>query len=429
MEKEKKGDVSLKKKIHYSWIILAVSFIGVLAAQGLRYSFGAFMHPWELEFSASRGMVSAISFISFAVFAISQPIIGKFIDQFGVKRIFVVSIILLGITTILCYFATAIWQLFLLYGIISSLGFGGASGVTASLAVTKWFHQKQGLALGLVEAGFGAGQMLVVSSSLFLIEKFGWRITDFILGGCLLLFIFPILAIFLKSDPADLGVQPFGFETKTADEPVHKIEKSKLPMKNSYLKHRGFWFLVIPYFICGFTTTGLMDTHLIPFSQTCGFSVAVTGAAVSLLAAFNTGGTVIAGILADKLNNRKMLSFIYFVRGMTILFLLIFMLNSEWLGYFLNHPWLLFVFSITFGLVDFSVVAPTIKVLAAYFQGPSLGIATGFLYMSHQLGSAIGSYLPGYLFDVSGSYTSSFVIAASILLLASLLSAYLPDAE
>jgi sugar phosphate permease len=420
----------LKKKLHYGWIILAVSFIGVLAAQGLRYSFGAFMHPWEMEFSASRGMVSAISFISFVVFAISQPIIGKFIDQFGVKRIFVVSIILLGFTTLLSYYATAIWQLFLLYGIISSLGFGGASGVTASLAVTKWFHKKQGLALGLVEAGFGAGQMLVVSSSLFLIEKFGWRMTDLILGAILLLFIFPILAIFLKSDPADLGMQPFGLEKKNAGSPVHKLEKTKLTMeKKSYLKHRGFWFLVIPYFICGFTTTGLMDTHLIPFSQTCGFSVAVTGAAVSLLAGFNTGGTVIAGILADKLNNRKMLSLIYFVRGLTILFLLLFMLNSEWLGYFLNHPWLLFVFSITFGLVDFSVVAPTIKVLASYFQGPSLGIATGFLYMSHQLGSAIGSYLPGYLFDVSGSYTSSFMIAASFLLLASLLSAYLPKTE
>ena len=420
----------MKKKIHYGWIILAVSFIGVLAAQGLRYSFGAFMHPWEMEFSASRGMVSAISFISFAVFAISQPIIGRFIDQFGVKRIFVVSIILLGITTLLSYYATAIWQLFLLYGIISSLGFGGASGVTASLAVTKWFHKKQGLALGLVEAGFGAGQMLVVSSSLFLIEKFGWRMTDLILGGILLLFIFPIITIFLKSDPADLGILPFGLDKKTADQPVHNAENTKPTMeRKSYLKHRGFWFLVIPYFICGFTTTGLMDTHLIPFSQTCGFSVAVTGAAVSLLAAFNTGGTVIAGILADKLNNRKMLSFIYFVRGLTILFLLLFMLNSEWLGYFLNHPWLLFVFSITFGLVDFSVVAPTIKVLASYFQGPSLGIATGFLYMSHQLGSAIGSYLPGYLFDVSGSYTSSFIIAASILLFASLLSAYLPKTE
>jgi sugar phosphate permease len=347
-----------------------------------------------------------------------------------VKRIFVVSIILLGVTTLLSFYSTAIWQLFLLYGVISSLGFGGASGVTASLAVTKWFHKKQGLALGLVEAGFGAGQMVVVSSSLFLIEKLGWRVTDLILGGILLLFIFPILAIFLKSDPADIELQPYGIEKGTMELPAHYSEKPiSTKDKKLYLKHRGFWFLIVPYFFCGFTTTGLMDTHLIPFSQTCGFSVAVTGTAVSLLAAFNTGGTVIAGVLADKLNNRKMLAFIYFVRGLTILFLLLFMLNSAWMSYFLNHPWLLFVFSLTFGLVDFSVVAPTIKLLASYFQGPSLGIVTGYLYMSHQLGSAIGSYLPGYLFDISGNYIESFLIAACMLFLASGLSAFLPKTE
>lgn len=420
----------MKTKVHYGWIILAVSFIGVLAAQGLRYSFGAFMLPWELEFTASRGMVSAISFVSFAVFAISQPVIGKFIDQFGVKRIFVYSIILLGMSTLLTFFATAIWQLFLLYGIISSLGFGGASGVTASLAVTKWFHKKQGMALGLVEAGFGAGQMVVVSSSLYLIEQFGWRMTVLFLGAFLLLFVFPILAIFLKSDPADIGMKALGEDEKQAGKPIDSKANANSPSKKiSFWNHRGFWFLVIPYFICGFTTTGLMDTHLIPFSQSCGFSVAVTGAAVSLLAAFNTGGTIIAGFFADRLNNRKMLIFIYFFRGLTILFLLLFLMNGAWMSYFLNHAWLLFVFSIAFGLVDFSVVAPTIKLLAGYFQGPSLGIVTGFLYMSHQLGSAIGSYLPGYLFDTSGSYTSSFIIAAFVLILASGLSACLPKTK
>jgi MFS family permease len=417
----------LIRKVHYGWIILAVSFIGVLAAQGIRYSFGAFMHPWEIEFSASRGLVSAISFVSFAVFAISQPVIGKFIDQFGVKRIFVVSIILLGVTTLLSFYATAIWQLFLLYGIISSLGFGGASGVTASLAVTKWFHEKQGLALGLVEAGFGAGQMVIVSSSLFFIEQFGWRITVLILGGFLLLIIFPILAIFLKSDPGELGMQPFGLKKKEAEQSVHKNKEIPFPIqKKSFFYHKGFWLLIIPYFICGFTTTGLMDTHLIPFAQSCGFSVAITGTAVSLLAAFNTGGTVIAGILADRFNNRKMLAIIYLFRGAAIVFLLLFTIKATWMSYFLYHPWLLFLFSIIFGLVDFSVVAPTIKLLAGYFQGPSLGIATGFLYMSHQLGSAFGSYVPGFMYDRTGSYTSPFLVAAIALIFASVLSGCLP---
>lgn len=416
----------ISRKIHYGWIILAVSFIGVLAAQGLRYSFGAFMTPWENEFSASRGAVSAISFISFLIFAISQPFIGKLIDLYGMKRIFVYSIILLGATTLLTYFATSIWELIILYGVISSLGFGGASGVTASMAVTKWFRKKQGLALGLVEAGFGAGQMVMVSTSLFLINLYGWKHTVLFLGGFLLIFVFPILGIFLKSEPSDIGLKALGAEENLEKQVVHVEASSRSMSKTSFLTHRGFWFLIVPYFICGITTTGLMDTHLIPFAQSCGFSVAVTSTAVSLLAAFNTGGTIFAGILADRWDNRKMLSIIYFIRGLTILFLLVFLVNVQWLGILINHPWILFVFSIAFGLVDFAVVAPTVKLLAGYFNGSSLGVVTGFLYMSHQLGSALGSYIPGLLFDYSNSYTSAFVGATILLFLAAIVSACLP---
>ncbi|WP_084780333.1 MFS transporter [Bacillus massilinigeriensis] len=415
------------KRIHYSWIILAVTFLGVLAAQGLRLSFGAFMSPWEDDFSVSRGTVSSISLVSYIIFAISQPIVGNMIDKFGVKKIFVTSMILLGACTISTYFATRIWHLFFLYGVISSLGFGGASGVTASLIVTKWFKKKQGFALGLVEAGFGAGQMVMVSSSLFLIEQFGWKHSVLYLGAFLLLFISPILLLFLKSTPADQGVKALGEEEmvdKNMDNKGHHMVQHS--SRKRFFKERSFWFLIIPYFICGVTTTGLMDTHLVPFAQTCGFSVGVTGLTVSLLALFNTGGTVVSGFIADRWNNRLLISAIYFLRGISIVFLLLFTLNINGLSLLLEYPWLLYVFSISFGIVDFAVVAPTIKLLSSYYDGPSLGVITGFLFMSHQLGSALGSYLPGVLFDQSGSYTSSFFAAALLLGFASILSICLP---
>jgi sugar phosphate permease len=418
----------LKRKIHYGWIVLGVAFLGVLAAQGLRYSFGAFMSPWEEDFTASRGLISAVSFVSFAVFAISQPIVGKLIDRFGIKNIFIYSVIVLGISTLLTYFATSVWQLFILYGVISSLGFGGASGVTATLAVTKWFHKKQGLALGIVEAGFGAGQMIIVPSSLLLIDQFGWRVTTLWLGGFLLLVVFPILAFFLKSEPSDVGLSPLGKEAEVEEDEKAKAEALNQPVvsRKSFVNQRAFWFLIIPYFICGVTTTGLMDTHLIPFAQACGFSVGLTGLAVSFLALFNTLGTVVAGVLSDRLDNRKMVAIIYLVRGTTILFLLFFTLNSKWLGIFLENSWLLIVFSVAFGIVDFAVVAPTMKLMAGYFHGPSIGVITGFIYMSHQLGSAIGSFFPGILFDTTGSYTVTFAIASALLILASILSYSLP---
>ncbi|WP_309138277.1 MFS transporter [Parageobacillus sp. VR-IP] len=140
-----------------------------------------------------------------------------------------------------------------------------------------------------------------------------------------------------------------------------------------------------------------VDTHLIPFTQLCGFSSIVTSAAVSTLAAFNIIGTLVSGILADRWNNKKILSFLYFARAITIVFLLLF--SSEiGLKILLNYPVLLLFFSISIGLVGFATVAPTIKLLSEYYKGQSVGLLTGWLFMSHQVGSALGSYIPGVLF-------------------------------
>ncbi|MGG1307966.1 MFS transporter [Bacillus smithii] len=192
---------------------------------------------------------------------------------------------------------------------------------------------------------------------------------------------------------------------------------------------RKFWFLLIPFFICGFTTTGLMDTHLIPFAQNCGFSSLVTSAAVSTLAAFNIIGTLVSGILADRWNNKKILTFLYFARAITIIFLLLFSSEIGLMKIFLNYPVLLLLFSISFGLVDFATVAPTIKLLSEYYKGQSVGLLTGWLFMSHQVGSALGSYIPGVLFDQTNSYQLSFFIAFVLLILAGILSALLPNAS
>jgi MFS family permease len=219
----------------------------VLSSQGVRFSFGAFINSWQNDFSTNRGTISDISLLSFLVFAITQPIVGNLIDKLGIKKMFLISTFIVGISTILTLFATSVWQLFILYGFIASLGFGGASGVTASVAVTKWFHKKQGFALGLIEAAFGAGQMIIVPSSIFLIQAFGWKWTVLILGILLLFVVIPILAIFLKSAPSDVGLTALAYEVILDEKPKPNKEES---MNNKYLYDRKFWFLLLPFCIC-----------------------------------------------------------------------------------------------------------------------------------------------------------------------------------
>jgi MFS family permease len=405
----------MKLKIHYAWIVLIVTFLGLLAVQGIRLSFGAFILPWQNEFSADRGSISLISSISFIVYGASLPVFGKLVDRFGVRNVFAASALITGMSMVAACFAASTWQLAIIYGLIASVGFGGASGVVASVAITNWFAEKRGFALGILEAGFGAGQMIVVPASLFLIQFFGWKSTVVYMGILLVAIIFPILVLFLRSKPEDKGIAAYG--GKEADHSGNSDISRAAPLNMmQIMRMREFWFLMIPYFICGFTTTGLMDTHLIPFCQGMGFSDQITGIAVSLLAAFNIVGCLLSGKLADRFSCTKMLGILYGVRALAMIILIL-----------TFHPsWLLF-FSILFGLVDFATVAPTTLVATSYFERYSVGLMLGYLTLSHQVGSALGSYVPGLIFSFTGSYLIPFYCAVVLLVAASILNFLLPE--
>src|SRR4051812_8083893 len=123
----------------------------------MRLSFGAFVRPWEAAFGASRGEIALIGSLSFLVYGGSQPFVGRAVDRFGIRRTLALSTLLVAAGMALSAAARTPAQLALTYGVIASLGFGGASGVAASVAVTYWFTARRGLAFALVEAGFGAG--------------------------------------------------------------------------------------------------------------------------------------------------------------------------------------------------------------------------------------------------------------------------------
>ncbi|WP_044640390.1 MFS transporter [Risungbinella massiliensis] len=405
----------MNRKLHYAWIVLLLTFFALLAVQGVRLSFGAFIEPWEKDFSMDRGTISLISTLSFLVYGISQPVIGRLVDRFGTRTIISYSTLLVGISILFTYFVTSPWQLFILYGVVASIGVGGASNVAATVVVTNWFNEKRGLAFGMIEAGFGAGQMLLVPGSLLLIHWFDWKVTVVILGIFLMLFVFPIVLWFLRNHPSEKNLQPIGGDGKE-EAKSEEDQKNGSYANSRAFRTRKFWFLIFPFFICGFTTTGLMDTHLIPYSHQHGFSTGVTSAAISLLAGFNIVGILVSGIIADRWSNRKMLFLLYATRALAFVILI-----------YSHQPYLLLVFSILFGLVDFATVAPTQMLATQYFQKYSIGFIIGWLFLSHQIGSALGAYLPGLIHHKTGSYDLSFYFSIVALVVAAILNLLLPE--
>lgn len=162
----------------------------------------------------------------------------------------------------------------------------------------------------------------------------------------------------------------------------------------------------------------MIDTHLIPYAHDHGYSAAVTGATVSLLAAFNVLGTLASGPLSDRYDSRRILASLYAGRALTLVLLLT-----------TGSPGWLLAFGVLFGVVDFATVAPTQVLSSAYFRGHSLGVVFGLIFLAHQLGSAVGAYVPGALHDLTGSYTLALLSGAAALVLAAALSLTLPPAQ
>jgi sugar phosphate permease len=402
---------------HYAWTILALCFGAILFAQGVRLSFGAFVNPWEGTFSASRGTITLIGSLSFLVYGGSQPFVGRAVDHFGIRRTLVSSTLLVAVGLVLSAAAQAPWQLAISYGIIASLGFGGASGVAASVAVTYWFTQRRGLAFALVEAGFGAGQLLLVPLALFTVAQFGWR--DTLLGGAALLAIgvAPVLAKYLRDRPADVGLEPIGGPPSTEVDATGATigDGGSVSGVSGLLRSRAFWSLGVPFFVCGITTTGFVDTHLIPLAQDRGISSATTGAAVALLAAANVTGILASGPLADRIDNRRLLAALYGTRALSFVALASLVDARALIG-----------FALLFGLVDFSVVAPTQWLAARYVDPRTVGVAFGCLNALHQLGSAIGAWIPGLVYDATGSYSTILTACTVTLAIAAITCLTLP---
>ena len=398
------------KPPHYAWVVLGLCFVTLLAAQGVRFSFGAFVTPWEDDFGVSRGAVTSISFVSFLLYGLTQPLVGRLADAWGAKRLLLVGVLLVGISILLTFLAQNAWQLMALYGVLATLGFSATSPVVASVAITRWFQAKRGLAFGLIEAGAATGQLVLVPGSLLLIEWLGWRQTSLLLGLGLCLVVLPLLALFLSSSPSAKGLEAFGDKPKS-DRVGEEAQPLTLasPTRPAW-RTRDFWFLLLPFFICGATTTGLMDTHLIPYAHDHGFTSVTTSLAVTVLAAFNIFGTLVSGVLADRWDNARILGFLYLGRAASLVVLV-----------FARDPLTLVSFAALFGLVDFATLAPTQLLATKRFRG-GIGTIFGYLFMSHQLGSAVGSFVPGLIYDLTGGYLASLSGAMTLLLVASVLS-------
>lgn len=403
----------------YAWIILVVLFIGHVVSFGIRSSFGVYISPWEQEFLASRSLVSSIAMLSFLVYCAGQLLAGKLNDSIGKGVVPAVGVFLMGVSLILTSQADQIWKVFILFGIGFSLGYAGCSNSVPSTIITNWFVKKRGFALGLIMAGFAVGQLILVPVSLFFVEKVGWRETMAALGVIIIAAVGPLFVLFLRSTPAEKGLKPYGY-AGPVDHGRHagsiRPEGDKPLSIFMVFRMRAFWQLTIPYFICGFTDGGIIQTHLIPIADGKGLAVTFVAIAFSLIAAANIAGTIVTGHLSDHISRTRQLAIIYAFRAVTYVILIV-----------LHQPWLLLLFAVLYGVVEMASIAPTNSLAVQLFDRFSIGSILALVTVSHNVGGAAGSWIPGLLFDFTGSYYSVLVLSIVMLLAGALIALKTPE--
>jgi len=396
-------------RLHYAWVIAGMTFLALLAAAGVRSSFGVFIKPLERDFGWERGAIALAAAVSLLIYGASGPVAGRLVDRYGARRVLALSVLLCGAGALLSATITRLWHLVLWAGVLTAVGAGGAAIVTATAIAARWFDQRRGLMIGIAGAGVSAGQLLFIPLGMVLMLQFGWRASFAWMGAILFVLVAPLCIWLLRDDPAEKGLRPYGAATGSSGEPAGAalaVERRVTVLEA--VRSPDFWYLAGGFFICGYTSNGMIGTHVIPHAVDHGLGEMTAAAALGLMGAMNVLGTVASGYICDRVGKKVPLACFYFFRGLSILYLIA-----------LDSPLTLNLWAVLFGLNYISTVPPTSTLTADLFGRLSVGVFFGWILLSHQVGAAPGAWIGGRLFDATGSYSAAFLSAAILAFVAS----------
>lgn len=366
-----------------TWLVVGVGFLTLALAFSIRAALGLMMPTWEQELGWSRSTVSGAMSMALIVMAVLAPFAGRLVDRQGPRATLVFGMVTLAIGCFCIAAAESSGFLFFAFGILSAIGFGLVGMHVISTAVGQRAQKNKGLAVGIASSGSTGGQFLIVPLIAVLLTASSWRWAFIWLGvACLVVTVLVIWRLPSRKPDHDAERTSGKSQTSLLQDTLFICRKPAF--------HALFW----SFFLCGYTTTGVIETHFLPYAAFCGFAAIPSATAYGLLSAVNLGGMILAGWLSDRVNRPLLLGSIYLLRGLSFVVLVNIGADIE----------VLFLFAAFFGLVDYSTVPVTASLIASHIGIRVMGLAFGLISAGHQVGGALGAYLGGYLFDLYARY-------------------------
>jgi len=403
---------SSRPAIFYGWFIVATTFCIALVTVGGRNAFGVFVVPMSEEFSWNRSTISLAAAIGFLVNGLSQPWLGRLCDRFGGRQVILVSLALFGGTTVLCALTFHLVFFLVIFGLLMSIAWSGASLTTTNALLSRWFQRQRATVLSLSTAGASAGGLLLVPFAMYVLQRTDWRLTWVALGALIFVVALPLAFLFLRNDPTDMGLRPDGDQPAADGSQTHPAHGTPGPLETDVwplaLRSLPFWQLTGAYFVCGFTTA-ILTTHFIPYAIDRGFPPSTAATALGVMNGLNIVGVIVMGALADRWRRKDLLAVVYVARGAAY-------------ALFLLAPgtWSLWGFAIVTGFSYWATAPLTTSLTADVYGLKTLGTLSGITFLVHQVGAATSIQFAGLMRDITGSYTIPFAVAGLLLLPAAL---------
>jgi MFS family permease len=376
--------VTARGRPSYRWVIVGAVTLMIGVTYGLMFSYSVFFKPLADHFTGDRATVSLVYSASLIIRGAAAIGMGWLADRYGARKLMALCGVMVGGGLVLSSYANDLWQLFLTYAVVEAIGLSGAFGI-GTAAVSRWFTEKRGLALGIAATGSGLGTLLIVPGNERLISAYDWNGAFFIAGiggGALLV----AAALLLRPAPE----LPTRIGTGLATPPVEKGLRAAI-------KDRRM-ILILSAFALFFFSIQIIMTHLVNYATDLGIDPLVAATFVSIIGAVSVAGRLSSGIGADRIGIHN-----------TLILTRIFLVISFVIVIFTGPLWSFYLFALAFGLPYGGEIPQIPLYVGRYFGSRALATLVGLCVFVTNVGGALGPWTAGKIYDVTGSYDGAFI--------------------
>lgn len=373
---------------------MGICFLTLAVGGSTNGSFSVFYVAILEEFGWSRADTAGAFSLSMLLFSLCGPLVGFLFDRFGVRKVMPLGVIVLTAGTLACSLISSLWHLYFFYGVLMAVGVTHIGFIPNVIMISNWFFRNRALALGIANAGRGAGALFLIPLIQYAIQTVGWRNAYLLLGSLVFIVLFPLLSIFQRGSPAEKGLTRLGDPEDASPKGQDAKSKPGGPSLHQAVRSYPFWTLAAVGVVSGLGFSALL-VHAVAYIADVGYPKLFAATIFGLSAVFRSGGGIVGGFISDRIGRERAYTAFSLLSFAGIL-ALIFVKPGT--------PYLLYAFAVLQGLGSGATATVSSSLHADMFQGRSFGLIFGVIQAATGIGAALGPWLAGLVYDTWGTY-------------------------